>query len=108
MAILPGSVRVPGEKLAVRSVDYENMATNVLEHVPKGAVVVSGMAHEISWLTGRSTIGTPLTQEQLRELVERFDVKAVYEHPIAARDWPYLRGEFELVDIDDGRLWLRR
>jgi hypothetical protein len=97
-----------GTQLAVRFVDYDEVADNVETLVPGDRPVVSEMAHEITWFTGRPTIVRPRSEDDLRTLVARFDVAAVYEHPLFPRDWPYLEEAFDLVDSANGRLWIRR
>jgi hypothetical protein len=71
-------------------------------------VVISDMAHEITWLTGARTILFPNFESDLQYLVARYDVDALYEHPLFPRDWPSIRQSFTLVDDADGRLWVRR
>lgn len=95
-----------GRQLAVRFVDYREMADDV-ETLPPGPVV-SDMAHEIEWHTGRPTILFPLNEDGLRVLVDKYDVVGLYEHPIVERDWPWMRAHFRLVDDDNGRFWVRR
>lgn len=97
-----------GTQLAVRFVDYNQVADNVERLVPEGGIVVSEMAHEITWFTGKPTIMRPRSDQDLRVLAERFNVAAVYEHPLFPRDWRYLDEAFELVDDANGRLWIRR
>ena len=84
------------------------MSDNVETLVPEGGVVVSEMAHEITWFTGAPTIMAPRSDDDLRVLTSRFDVAAVYQHPLFPREWPYLEEAFELVDDANGRLWIRR
>lgn len=97
-----------GPSLAVRNVDYAHMSDNVGTFVPVDAVIISDMAHEIAWLTGNPTILFPNTEEDLEYLISRFNVRALYENPLFARDWPLIREEFTLVDDEDGQLWVRR
>lgn len=97
-----------GSMLAVRYLDYAAMARNIEDRLPADAVVISDMAHEIAWLTGRRAIAFPNADEDLAYLVNNFDVDAVYEHPRLRRDWPTIREEFSLVDEDDGFLWVRQ
>jgi len=97
-----------GSMLAVRYLDYAGMAQNVEDRLPADAVVISDMAHEIAWLTGRRAIAFPNGDEDLAYLIDKFDVAAVYEHPRLRRDWPTILEEFTLVDDGDGFLWVRR
>lgn len=98
-----------GRGLAVRRLDYGQMSTTLASWLPdRDAVVVSDMPNEISWWNRNPTIYFPLDEEQLRFLVERFDVQALYERPEAGRDWGYVRDHFRLVDSSNGRLWVRR
>ncbi len=107
-----GSYRYPmehiGSQLAVRFLDYARMADNVRGHLPDDPVLVSDMAHEITWFTGARTILFPNSESDLKYLVDRYDVDALYEHPLFPRDWPWIRDEFILVDDADGKLWVRR
>jgi hypothetical protein len=97
-----------GSQLAVRFLDYARMADNVRAHLPEDPVVVSDMAHEITWFTGARTILFPNFESDLKYLVDRYDVDGLYEHPMFPRDWPWIREQFTLVDDADGRLWVRR
>lgn len=97
-----------GSLLAVRHLDYEQMARNVENSLPADAVIVSDMAHEIAWLTGRRAIAFPNREEDLEYVIDKFDVDAVYEHPRLQRGWAEIRRRFTLVDGDNGFLWLRR
>ena len=98
-----------GRGLAVRGLDYGEMSKTLSRAVPnRSHVVVSDMANEIAWWNRHPTIHFPLDQAQLRFLVERFDVAALYEHPSADRGWDYMRDEFRLVDTRNGRLWVRK
>jgi hypothetical protein len=97
-----------GRMLAVRWADYRRVASNVRAHVPEHGMVMSDMAHEISWYTGHPTVFFPGSENQVEYLLDKFDVKAVYEHPRVLHDWAVLRDRFTLVDDRDGRLWVRR
>jgi hypothetical protein len=97
-----------GSMLAVRYLDYGQMADNVADNLPADAVIISDMAHEIVWLTGRRAIAFPNGEEDLEFLVDKFNVDAVYEHPLLRRDWPAIRNQFRLVDDENGFLWVRR
>jgi len=97
-----------GNLLAVRFVDYDAVTTNIETLLPEDPVVVSDMAHEITWLTGARTILFPLHETDLEYLVRRYDVDALYEHPVEARDWQWMRDEFTLVDDANGLFWVRR
>jgi hypothetical protein len=97
-----------GRNLAVRFADYEEISETVREHVPPGAVLITDMSHEINWLNGMNTITFPLSEEDLRFLVEAYDVPALYEHPNKDRDWPWIPTVFDLVDDKNGRFWVRR
>lgn len=97
-----------GSQLSVRFVDYARMADNVRAHLPEDPIIVSDMAHEITWFTGARTILFPNFESDLKYLVDRYDVDALYEHPLFPRDWPWIREQFTLVDDADGRLWVRR
>ena len=97
-----------GRGLPIHVLDYGDMARLVRERVPPDTVVVSELAHEIGWLTGQSTIHFPRTESQLRLLVNKFDVTALYERKDHSRDWPWIRDAFIPVDSDGGVLWLRR
>lgn len=97
-----------GSMLAVRHLDYGRMAANVDTRLPADAVIISDMAHEIAWLTGRRGIAFPNDEDDLAFLVNRFDVDAVYEHPLLHRNWRAITGDFVLVDDDNGFLWVRR
>ena len=97
-----------GRQLAVRFVDYPALSATVAAQVPRDAVVVSDMANEINWLNGNNTILFPLSEPDLRELVSRYDVAALYEHPLFPRDWAWIPQAFQLVDERNGRLWLRK
>lgn len=97
-----------GSMLAVRWLDYGRMAANVEDRLPADAVIISDMAHEIVWLTRRRTIAFPNAADDLEYLVDKFDVDAVYEHPLLRRGWPVIEERFVLVDDGDGFLWLRR
>ena len=97
-----------GRGLAVRVLDYGQMSETLARWLPdRDAVVVSDMPNEIAWWNRNPTIYFPLDQDQLRFLVERFDVQALYERPDAGRDWEYLRENFRLVDSRNGLLWVR-
>jgi len=97
-----------GSMLAVRHLEYDQMAANVEEHLPQDAVVVSDMAHEIVWLTRRKTIAFPNQEQDLQYLINKFDVDAIYEHPLLHREWPAILNDFTLVDDENGFLWVRR
>ena len=97
-----------GTQLAVRFVDYERMGDNIRQRLPEDPVIVTDMAHEITWFTDARTILFPNTEADLGLLVEQYDVDAIYEHPLIARDWPTIRQRFSLVDDADGLLWVRR
>jgi hypothetical protein len=97
-----------GSLLAVRYVDYAGMADIVESTVATDAVIVSDMAHEIAWLAGNRGIIFPNTEGDLEYLISRFDVEALYEHPLFARDWPLIRENFVLADDSQGLLWVRR
>jgi hypothetical protein len=97
-----------GSMLAVRHLDYGHMAANIDGRLPADAVIVSDMVHEIAWLTGRRGIAFPNTEDDLVFLVQKFDVDAIYEHPLLRRDWPTIGSEFVLVNDRDGFLWVRR
>lgn len=97
-----------GSMLAVRHLDYRQMAANVESDLPADAVVVSDMPHEIVWLTRRNAIAFPNGEEDLEYLIDKFDVDAIYEHPLLRRDWPLILREFRLVDDENGFLWVRR
>jgi len=101
-------MRLIGSLLAVRHLDYERMAGNVEALLPDDPLIVTDMPHEIAWLTETRAIAFPNTDEDLAYLVARYDVDAVYEHPLFPRDWPLLREQFTLVDDRDGALWVRR
>jgi len=97
-----------GSMLAVRHLDYQQMAANVENDLPEDAVVVSDMPHEIVWLTRRNAIAFPNGEEDLEYLINKFHVDAIYEHPLLRRDWPLILREFRLVDDENGFLWVRR
>ncbi len=97
-----------GSQLSARFVDFGRMAGSVTTHLPDDPVVISDMAHELTWLTGARTILFPNFETDLRYLVERYDVDGLYEHPLFPRDWPWITESFDLVDSSDGRLWVRR
>ena len=44
-------------------------------------MVMSDMAHEISWYADRPTVFFPGSEHQLEYLLDKFDVRALYEHP---------------------------
>lgn len=97
-----------GRMLAVRWVDYGEMARNVEGRVAEDGMVMTDMAHEISWYTGRPTVAFPWAEDQVEYLLDKFDVQALYEHPRLAREWPVLRRRFDLVDDRHGKFWVRR
>jgi hypothetical protein len=97
-----------GRMLAVRWVDYRQVAENVRAHVPEQGMVMSDMAHEISWYTGRPTVFFPGNENQFDYLLNRYDVKVIYEHPRVIHNWAALRDRFTLIDDRNGRLWVRR
>ena len=97
-----------GTQLAVRFLDFSRMSGNVRDRLPADPVIVTDMAHEITWFTGARTILFPNTEADLERLVEQYDVDALYEHPLNGRDWPSIRERFTLVDSADGFLWVRR
>jgi hypothetical protein len=66
------------------------------------------MPHEIVWLTRRNAIAFPNAEEDLEYLINKFDVDAIYEHPLLRRDWPLILQEFRLVNDENGFLWVRR
>ena len=101
-------MRLIGSLIAVRHLDYTRMAGNVETLLPDDPVIVSDMPHEIVWLTESRAIAFPNTEEDLAYLVARYDVDALYEHPLFPRDWPLIREQFALVDNRDGALWVRR
>ena len=87
-----------GRMLAVRWVDYAEVAGTVVAHVPADGMVMSDMAHEITWYTDRPTVFFPGSEDQLDYLLDKFDVDAMYEHPRTAREWSSIDERFELVD----------
>jgi len=97
-----------GTQLAVRLADYNEMAENIETLLPADAVIISDMAHEITWLTGSRTIKFPLTEADLDYLLDKFEVDAIYEHPRFRREWATIRENFSLVDESNGTLWVRR
>lgn len=97
-----------GRMLAVRWVDYGKMARTIGARVPEHGMVMTDMAHEISWYTGRPTVAFPWAEDQVEYLLDKFDVRALYEHPRLAREWPVLSRRFELVDASNGKFWVRR
>ena len=97
-----------GSLLAVRHLDYARMADNVETLVAEDPVIVSDMPYEIAWFTRSRAIAFPNREEDLAYLVDRYDVDALYEHPLFPRDWPLIREQFRLVDDRDGALWVRR
>jgi 4-amino-4-deoxy-L-arabinose transferase-like glycosyltransferase len=97
-----------GRNLAVRFADYQEISATVREYVPPDAVLITDMSHEINWLNEMNTITFPLSEEDLRFLVEAYDVPALYEHPNKNRDWPWIPTVFKLVDDKNGRFWVRR
>ena len=97
-----------GRGLPIHIVSYENVRDAVSAHVPHGGVVISELAHEIDWLTGHPTIHFPLREDQLRTLVDRYDVQALYERPDVQRSWGVMEEKFELIESAAGRLWVRR
>ena len=97
-----------GRGLPIHIVRYENVRDAVSAHVPHGGVVISELAHEIDWLTGHPTIHFPLKEDQLRTLIDRYDVQALYERPDVQRSWGVIEEEFELIESAAGRLWVRR
>jgi hypothetical protein len=101
-------MRLIGSLIAVRHLDYARMAGNVETLLPDDPVIVSDMPHEIAWLTESRAIAFPNSEEDLAYLVARYDVDALYEHPLFPRDWPLIREQFALVDDRDGALWVRR
>ena len=97
-----------GRHLAVRSADYGEMSRTLASYAPQEAVVISDMAHELNWLNGNRTILFPSTSRDLQLLVGKYDVTALYEHPLFPRDWEWLPDHFRLVDDRNGRLWIRQ
>lgn len=97
-----------GRMLAVRWADYGEVAATVSAHVPEDGMVMSDMAHEITWYTNRPSVFFPGSERELNYLVDRFDVQAMYEHPRTSRTWPTVHERFELVDDKNGRFWVRR
>ena len=97
-----------GRNLAVRYADYQEISQTVRDHLPPNAVLITDMSHEINWLNEINTITFPLSEEDLRFLVEAYDVPALYEHPNIDRDWPWIPTAFRLVDDKNGRFWVRR
>jgi 4-amino-4-deoxy-L-arabinose transferase-like glycosyltransferase len=97
-----------GRMLAVRWADYGEVAATVEANVPESEIVMTDMAHEISWYTGRPTVFFPGDEDQVEFLLDKFAVKALYEQPRSSRDWATLRARFKLVDERNGRFWIRR
>ena len=97
-----------GTSLTVRLLDFGEMSKTLARYVPADEVVMADMPSEVAWFNGNRTVGTPLDDGQFRTLVQRFDVKALYERPGSKRVWPYMQDEFVLVDEANGRLWIRR
>jgi hypothetical protein len=97
-----------GSLLAVRWADNGEVAGIVAAHVEPDAMVMTDMAHEISWYTERPTVFFPGEADQFDYLVDRYNVRALYEHPRLPRDWPVLTDRFQLVDESNGRFWIRR
>ena len=97
-----------GTRLAVRFLDFSRMSENVRNRLDEGPVIVTDMAHEITWFTDARTILFPNTEADLERLVDKYDVDAIYEHPLIGRDWNSIRERFTLVDDADGFLWVRR
>ena len=112
VAGLWGAYRDPyaflGRMLPVRWVDYREVAKNVNANVPEHGMVMSDMAHEISWYTGRPTVFFPGNENQVTYLLDKFDVRALYLHPRVTRRWPVLLERFRLVDDRNGEFWVRR
>lgn len=97
-----------GRMLAGRWADYREVAATVEANVPEREMVMTDMAHEISWYTDRPTVFFPGDEDQVEFLLDKFAVKALYEHPRSSRDWATLRARFKLVDDRNGRFWIRR
>ncbi len=97
-----------GRNLTVRFADFQEISETVSDHMPPDAVLITDMSHEINWLNEINTITFPLSEEDLRFLVEAYDVPALYEHPNKNRDWPWIPTVFRLVDDKNGRFWVRR
>ena len=97
-----------GRGLPIHVVDYDDVAAAVTEHLTRTGVVVSELAHEIGWLTGNPTVHFPLTEAQLRFLVEKFNVSALYRRPDTQREWPWIAEAFSQVDSHGVRLWVQR
>ena len=97
-----------GRGLVVRWVDYDQVAKDVVAHVPERGMVMSDMAHEISWYADRPTVFFPSSEDQFEYLLDRFDVRALYEHPQGRRDWAMFNERFELIDDRNGKFWVRR
>ena len=97
-----------GRMLAGRWADYQEVAATVTANVSEDGMVMSDMAHEISWYADRQTVFFPGAADQFDYLVDKFDVRALYEHPQGPRSWPVIHERFELVDERNGRFWLRR
>ena len=95
-----------GRFLAVRFIDYATVVQNLEQHVPAGAVVMSPLAHEITWYTRRPTLFPPADVTEMTYLVDKFDVSAVYLHPGVPAPPEWNNGDFRLADGTRGLLWL--
>ena len=82
--------------MAVHSVDYQVLAEDIREHTPAGAIVVTDFGYELPFLTGNPTIFPPLAPQELRWVLERFDVAVVAIRPAHHPGFSDVLTDFEL------------
>ena len=97
-----------GRNYVVRWASYQKVSEAVMTHVAPGGMVVTDMAHAVTWYADRPTGRFPVSENQLSFIIDKFDVVALHEHPSSGRDWALIRQRFRLVDDSHGRLWVRR
>lgn len=97
-----------GRNYVVRWASYQQISETIMAHVPSDGMVVTDMAHAVTWYADRSTGRFPVAESQLSFIIDKFDVVALHEHPNSGRDWAVIRQHFRLVDDSHGRLWVRR